>query len=115
MLIGHRILKSGCTWYLQGSLIRKLHKHHLSSSLGCSMFYKGYKAEHGVQIIYEWKMFFRGNKKAFFLPDLITAIWKRVGVPLCDVDEVLRKDPPSPTFRLERFFLYRQYEEDEKI
>lgn len=39
-------------------------------------------------------MFYGGNKKAFFYPDLISALCKRAGVSLLDVDKVLPMDPP---------------------
>uniref|UniRef100_M1DAA0 Uncharacterized protein n=1 Tax=Solanum tuberosum TaxID=4113 RepID=M1DAA0_SOLTU len=48
----------------------------------------------GAQIFSEWKVFYRGNKEAFFLPGLVIAMCKREGVPLLDADEVLPMDPP---------------------
>ncbi|KAH0665019.1 hypothetical protein KY285_026225 [Solanum tuberosum] len=48
----------------------------------------------GAQIISKWKVFYRGNKKAFFLPGLVTAMCKRERVPLLDTYEVLHMDPP---------------------
>uniref|UniRef100_M1DES4 Putative plant transposon protein domain-containing protein n=1 Tax=Solanum tuberosum TaxID=4113 RepID=M1DES4_SOLTU len=52
---------------------------------------QGIQINVGAQIISEWKMFYQANKKAFFLPELITAFCKREGVPLFDVDEEKRK------------------------
>ncbi|KAH0698648.1 hypothetical protein KY284_012863 [Solanum tuberosum] len=55
---------------------------------------QGIQLSVGAQIISYWKMLYQGNKKAFFLPGLITALYKRAGVPLFDTDEVLPMDPP---------------------
>lgn len=48
----------------------------------------------GVHIIIKWKILYQGNKKAFLLPGLITALFKRAGVPWFDANEVLPMDTP---------------------
>lgn len=55
---------------------------------------RGIRLNIGAQIIFEWKMFYQGIKKAFFLLELIIAVCKRVGVPLFDGYEVIPMDPP---------------------
>ncbi|KAH0689204.1 hypothetical protein KY289_016562 [Solanum tuberosum] len=47
--------------------------------VGCTI--QGIKLNVGEQIISEWKMFYQANKKAFVLPGLVTALYKRAGVP----------------------------------
>ena len=60
-------------------------------------------------------MFYRGNKKIFFLPGLISSLFKRAGVLLLDADEVLLMDHPhSPPFSLEMFYFYGQEKETRK-
>uniref|UniRef100_M1DL21 Putative plant transposon protein domain-containing protein n=1 Tax=Solanum tuberosum TaxID=4113 RepID=M1DL21_SOLTU len=54
---------------------------------------QGIELNVGEHIISEWKMFYRGKNKAFFLPVLVTALCKQAGVPLLDTDEVLPMDP----------------------
>lgn len=39
-------------------------------------------------------MFYQANKKAFFIPSLITALCKRIGVPFFDVDDIIPMDIP---------------------
>lgn len=39
-------------------------------------------------------MFYQGNKKVFFPPGLVTALWMQARVPFLDTDEVLPMDPP---------------------
>uniref|UniRef100_M1DAE6 Putative plant transposon protein domain-containing protein n=1 Tax=Solanum tuberosum TaxID=4113 RepID=M1DAE6_SOLTU len=74
--------------------VRQPHRRDLSPGFSGGLRHTGYTANAEAQIISEWKMFYRGNKEAFFLPGLITALYKRVGLPLFDVDEVLPMDPP---------------------
>ncbi|KAH0722367.1 hypothetical protein KY290_005043 [Solanum tuberosum] len=50
-------------------------------------------------------MFYRGTNKAFFLPDLITALCKWAGVPVFDVDEVFPMDSPFTLFWLGQVLL----------
>lgn len=40
----------------------------------------------GAEILLEWKMFYRGNEKVFFLLGLVTAMYKWAGVPLIDTN-----------------------------
>uniref|UniRef100_M1DJU1 Putative plant transposon protein domain-containing protein n=1 Tax=Solanum tuberosum TaxID=4113 RepID=M1DJU1_SOLTU len=54
---------------------------------------QGIELNVGMQIISEWKMFYQGNMKAFFLSGLIIALYKQAWVPLLYTDEVLSMDP----------------------
>lgn len=75
---------------------------------------RGIELNVGEQIISEWKMFYRGNKKIFLLR-LVTMKCEKVGVPHVDTDEVLHMDPPiSPYFDKERLY-FLEYEEEDRI
>ena len=51
-----------------------------------------------AKIIFEWKMFYGVNKKALFLPSLVTVVCKRTEVTLFDADEVLPLNIPIQPF-----------------
>ena len=59
----------------------------------------------GAEIISELKMFYKGNKKTFFLPGLITTLRNRADMPLFDGEEVLPMDPPFTIFWLVQVLL----------
>ena len=65
----------------------------------------GIQLNMGAEIISELKMFYKGNKKTFFLPGLITTLRKREDMPLFDIEEVLPMDPHFTLFWLLKVLL----------
>ena len=66
---------------------------------------QGIQLNMGAEIILELKMFYKGNKKTFFLPGLITTLRNRADMPLFDGEEVLPMDPPFTIFWLVQVLL----------
>lgn len=102
--IFHLILRGGYTWLLGGSA--QLHRNDVTIQwdlvMACAI--KCIPLNMGALIISEWIVFNQDNKKVFFLPVLITALWKSSGQPLFDANEVLPMDYPFTLFWLVTFY-----------